>query len=456
MSSKIDDAEIRRRLDLIRKIEPSPSATDRTLARIRASLESEDSHVDRRQPSSLLWTILMPRSVMKMATASVVAFGIAAILVFLAFGLQSDHVVFADVIEKFQNNPYTFEFVIRRPDQGDEMVSQVGVLKPGRIRFDSDKLGISSIADFDQALALILFHANKTAMLIDSADHGAESDAIGFAFLANPIESLWNLQDGSETTLPERNIEDQMTQGFKIRRNDESMEEEIIIWADSKTSTPVMVEAIIKSLKQEEPPQRFILRNFKIGIPLDELRFRMEPPEGYTLAYEKTFAEVQNEQANQRKVLPKDAALDRGKRIDELLKLWSRDKQEASRLFLRIEWNEDIQFPNTAIFFTMSEKGFISLSKADQDKTMKHILAKGKMGASTCETCHGGWEGAPGQSPIRWRRASLRSGESFRRRDSARSATGNDHPNDRHIDKGSGTERVDRFASRDERRCQTA
>ncbi len=67
----------------------------------------------------------------------------------------------------------------------------------------------------------MIIHGQKTVMnLKDIPEIGENAQDIGpFAMFLNPIENLWNLQDGTETVLEEKEIDGQSAIGFKVAQD---------------------------------------------------------------------------------------------------------------------------------------------------------------------------------------------------------------------------------------------
>lgn len=68
--SKIDENEIRRRLERISRIEPTPDATSRAVERVRQTLESQSE--SRRRPKSHIWRLIFASSLTRSAAAAAV------------------------------------------------------------------------------------------------------------------------------------------------------------------------------------------------------------------------------------------------------------------------------------------------------------------------------------------------------------------------------------------------
>ena len=74
--SKINEAEIRRRLELLAQAQPSPQATERALDRVRQTL----TQTERPQARKSIWRIVMENRWSKLAVAAAVILAVAMAL----------------------------------------------------------------------------------------------------------------------------------------------------------------------------------------------------------------------------------------------------------------------------------------------------------------------------------------------------------------------------------------
>jgi outer membrane lipoprotein-sorting protein len=311
--------------------------------------------------------IIMNPRLIKFAVAAVI---IVAVIVGLYFpeNRGSSSVAFAAVIERIQSHSYAFE-LSSEIDGKSSPAMRVEVLEPGRVRIESDlkiAMGpVSVIVDLKQGKNLILFHGNKSAILKDT-----QTDFTGqlgvFGLWQQSIENLWNLRDGTEKVIGQKDIDGRKVQGFKIHQQDRLFDNEITVWADVQTGVPVMVEIVATPLNKAHPAMTWKMTNFTLNVQLDPKQFSIEPPTGYTLANQKELKDLVAGGSTSAEADKITQILERGR---------SNRIEEAVESLLKVDFKQPIQFSGEPLVFSLKEKGYVSLKFDDQQKAMKQIMS---------------------------------------------------------------------------------
>ncbi|MHC4537545.1 MAG: hypothetical protein ACYS6K_26725 [Planctomycetota bacterium] len=315
---------------------------------------------------------IMKSRITKLAAAAVII--IAVLIGISQFGgfFDGSSVAFGEVLGYIQTFSYTFDLTVettteKQPSEAFTMQAMVQEL--GRLRIDcSAPVGkISSITDFNTGKSLLLFHQNQSGVLMEEPVLKMD-DGIGgiHALFSKPIENLWNLHDGTQENLGEKQIDGQTVTGFRVFQEDSYFEYDITIWANITTGVPVLVEVLSKPLDTSDLSIKWIMKNFNLDVELDEELFSLEVPAEYTLAYQSDLDELEVETE------PSVEA----KRIVQMFELWSEGKKnEAVEILLGIDWIQPFEFGKEPYIFSITEKGYISLKAEDQKRAMDEIMA---------------------------------------------------------------------------------
>ena len=315
-----------------------------------------------------IWRIIMKSRITKIAAAAVI---IIAVLVGInQFGgsVGGGSVAFGKVLEYFQTFSYTFDLTLTEQQPVEDFTMQAMVWELGRMRVDcTAPVGkISSITDFNTGRTLLLFHQNKAGVIKKESVLNKNTGAGGIvSFCTKPIENLWNVRDGTEEQLGEKEINGQHVTGFRVLQEDQYFEYDITIWADSESGFPSMVEAIAKPFDESYPSIKWTMENFNVDVEMDEELFSLDLPEGYTLAYQEDLEKLE----------VKTEPSDESEKIVQMLELWSEGKKnEAIEFLLGIDWTKQIEFGKEPYIFSLTEKGYISLKAEDQKQVMEKIM----------------------------------------------------------------------------------
>ena len=247
--------------------------------------EPEQDIIPKRASSGLsLGEIIMDSRIFKIA-AGIIIVGIVAIGLKVFTGTDSiTCVAFGEVLNKIQNSSYTFDMTTISEGQ-TQGTGKCMILQPGLMRYDTPELmgGFTSIANFHTGESIIILHGQKTVVNMKDFLESQEipEDVGPLAMFTNPIENLWNLQDGTETALGEKEIDDQSAVGFKIEQKQDNYTSDIVVWANSQTGMPIQVE--ITSYNPENPSESMteLMNNFNLEVELDPDLFKMEPRFGW-------------------------------------------------------------------------------------------------------------------------------------------------------------------------------
>lgn len=260
--SMMNDAELRRRLEELAGVQPSPEATGRAMDRVRRTiLETEG-----RQARRSLGRILMNSKWSKLAVAAVV---VVAVLLGLRF-VGGTSVTFAQVIEPILNaSSAAFDIIVGAEEPNTPVIRDM--VKGSRIRRTlSNVPGNVSIIDLENKRILNLTEEKKEAAYIDLK---------GLPEIPNYLELLKNslvrLQDSPHFVtedLGTREIDGRQAVGFLAKHP----KAEITLWADAETGLPVRIES-------KEGQLNVICKNMQFDAPMDESLFSMDVPEGYKL-----------------------------------------------------------------------------------------------------------------------------------------------------------------------------
>ena len=262
--SKMNDAELRRRLELLSQVQPSLQATSRAMDRVRQTLTDPN----RLQARKSIGRIIMNSKWTKLAAAAVIVIAVLVGLQFLGNPLGSN-LTFAQVIQPILNaNTAVFDIIIGAEDPNTPVIRDM--VAGSRIRRTISNIeGNVSIIDMESGRILNLSEAKKEAAYID----------LKGLKIPNYMDQLKNaigmLQDSPHFVVEElgvREIDGQKVVGFLAKHP----RAEITIWANAKTGLPVRIES-------KEGQMCVIAKNLRFDEPMDEALFSMDVPPGYKL-----------------------------------------------------------------------------------------------------------------------------------------------------------------------------
>jgi hypothetical protein len=262
--SRINDAELRRRLELLAGVQPSPEAAQRALERVRGTLLDKDRLLARKS----IGRILMNSRWSKLAVAATI---VVAVLIGLEFlGPSFSKVTFARAIQPILNANTAILDLITGPDvEGAPVIHDM--IMGSRIRRTVPSVeDVVSIIDLESSRVLDLNESKKKATYIDLK---------GLPQIPNYLDQLKNLltefQDNPRLVVEElgtKEVDGRAAVGFCAKHP----QIEITLWADAQTGLPLRIE-------EHAGQMVFIVKNLQFNVPMDEALFSMEVPAGYTL-----------------------------------------------------------------------------------------------------------------------------------------------------------------------------
>jgi hypothetical protein len=211
------------------------------------------------------WRIIMRSRMTKLSAAAVI---IVALTLGILVILGPSSIAWADVVEPLLNaRTAVIDTIIGTG--GDDMVIH-DEIKGSRIRRTISNIEDTDIIiDLEQKKMLSLVHNEKTAVTIDLA---------GLDGVDNYLEKLQNLVTRLEKS-PDFKVENQGRQDLNgtdcIVFVAQDGSQTITIWASIETASPIRIEYIT-------PNMRAITDNMQFDVELDESRFSMDVPDGYT------------------------------------------------------------------------------------------------------------------------------------------------------------------------------
>jgi len=311
---------------------------------------------------------IMKSRILKIAAAAVILIVILVGLSRLGPSIDAAGVAFGDVFQKIQGRSYTFDLTVVMGDKASTTV-QGFVQEPGRMRFDGSvgSHKVSSIVDISKGKSLILFHQFKTCQIMDATiPHRDEGVGGIFALCTKPVENLWNLRDGTEEELGQKEIDAQIAEGFRVSQDDRYFRYDITIWAHAKTAVPILVEMLAKPLADMPRVMKWTMTNFDLDVELPDHLFTLETPPGYTLAHQVGLDELKTPKVHS----------NQAEKIEGLLMLWAEARQsQALKVLLGIDWTETIEFSEKPYLFTITEKEYVSLKPQHQRQVMTEVMA---------------------------------------------------------------------------------
>ena len=220
-----------------------------------------------RQPS--VWRIIMRNRMTKYAAAAVIV--IAVLIGISQVGGPGMSVAWADVVKPI----LTAKTLIVDIVVGDEDSAPVmhDIVADSRIRRTISNIpGTVMVIDMEGGKMLALDENGKGAVYVDIEGPLAEGTEDFVKFLRDVITDLQSRPDFEVEKLEEREIDGRKVVGLSAG----GAQQEITIWADVETATPVRIE-----LRAGDTP--FLLKNFEFDVPVDDSLVSMEVPDGYTL-----------------------------------------------------------------------------------------------------------------------------------------------------------------------------
>jgi outer membrane lipoprotein-sorting protein len=232
---------------------------ENVIKEIEKNKKQTDGHA---RPS--IWSIIMKNPITKLAAAAVII--IAVLIVLNPFGSS---ITFAQVIEPIINaRTIICDLVIGGEENGSVTHE---IIVDSRIRRTMTNMpNMTLVIDLKSEKMLVLDSEAKTAFYANIKGELGNTTQSYVKFLRDTITEIRNNPDIEK--LDERIINGRKAVGF-IGRGPNT---EVTIWADPKTAFPIQINLRIGQ-------SHSILKNFEMGVPVDESLLSMDVPPGYAL-----------------------------------------------------------------------------------------------------------------------------------------------------------------------------
>jgi len=348
--------------------------------------EPEREHIpERRSSGPSMGEIIMDSRIFKIA-AGIIIFGIVAIALKVFTGSNSiSSVAFAEVLDQIHNKSYTFDLTTSFEGQSQH-TGKCMILQPGLMRYDDPELmgRFTSISNLRTDESIVIYHGQKT--VIDMKEfrkaQGMPDEDGPIDMLINPIENLWNLQDGTQISLGEKEIDGVSAIGFKVKQQNNSYSSDIVVWANSKNGIPIRVEITRYNPKDPSESATQVMSNFILDVELDPELFSMKIPEGYTLAYQNSLKET----------IQRTDSTSEADKIQQSIEFWNNGNQDkAIETLLSVDWSQPFKFSEQMYFFYLKEKEFAQLKLDEQQKVRQELV---NMSNQVRDLCLKIWEDA--------------------------------------------------------------
>ena len=331
------------------------------------------------------WESLRPmrapgwRQIMHSARARIIGGTLAAAAVIIAAvvllgGNGQSSKLYAQALRELQTSSYTFKMDISGPDAESGTATVHGaVVEPGRLRLDAPAGDISFLADRDRWRPVLLWHAQKVAMLTDEVE---DAQMGGLAMLLAPGQSildLWGFETGEAESLGEEVIDGRRAEGFRTRRAGEACgtpyQTETTVWADTQTHLPLRVRIALTA--EGQPLVAHELYDFDLNAEPDESL--MEIPPGYALGNRVTLAGLMEEKGEP--TPSGESASDEARKLRGVFDLWKAGQPEqAVDALLAIDWDAQFLFPREQYVFSLSEADIVALTQTDREVVLAETL----------------------------------------------------------------------------------
>jgi len=195
-------------------------------------------------------------------------------------GTQSTASAFNEFVDKLIAAK-TAKFDMEMKTEGVPMVQsfKAEFLAPNRLR--QEILGGVNIADYDQGKIMTLIPATKEAvvMTIKNRPQNAKPENL-FENVQRVLQQKREAGSEPAVSLGEREIDGKKAVGFQTSWDEASgaIGSTVKIWGDPETGFPIRIETVWNGVPKTES----VMKNFELNIPVDEKKFSLEIPEGYT------------------------------------------------------------------------------------------------------------------------------------------------------------------------------
>jgi len=220
------------------------------------------------------WRIIMNSKWSKFAVAAAIVIAVLLGLQFLGNPLGSN-LTFAQVIQPILNaSTAALDIIVGVEDPNTPVVHDV--VMGSRIR--------RTLSNAPEAVSIIDLQASRILVLDESKKEAVYINIKGLPSIGNYLDHLKNtfvtLQESPHFTtedLGTQQIDGREAVGFRAKHP----KIEIVLWADARTGLPIRIES-------KEGQLNVICKNMQFDVPMNEVLFSMEPPEGYKLQAQTT------------------------------------------------------------------------------------------------------------------------------------------------------------------------
>lgn len=265
--AKMNEADLRHRLEQLAQVQPSEEAARRATQRVRDALMQTQERPNARIAS--LWRTIMKNRMTKPAVAAAIAI---ATLVGISLTGQSS-VAFADIVQPFLT-ARTATFKMTMEVQGaPTQTFDCMYAEPIRMRQATTDGSAVVISDLLQGRIVTLIAAQKQAVVMEItniSDDPNESQFNLFGQIRRHIQEAQEAPDDSVTSLGERQIEGRAVVGYRVQKSGVDM----TIWADKQTQLPIEIKSVTG-------PTTYTMTEIVFDVDLDESLFDLTIPEGY-------------------------------------------------------------------------------------------------------------------------------------------------------------------------------
>jgi outer membrane lipoprotein-sorting protein len=264
--SQINDAELRRRLEALANVQPSPEATSRAIERVRQTILNNQ----RPQARESIGRIIMNSKWSKLAVAAGIV--LAVVLGLSLFTGSGTGKVYAQVIEQLHNaKTLTFSIITMTGQETMPTVRMdIAFKEPGYLRTATADGYITVVqATQDNVKGISLVPGTKSYVVFEMAHVPDKQENDPWA----SVDKLRALPAQADEALGGKEIDGRMLEGYRVHQPDATT----TVWIDPKTGDLVRAELEFANA----PGMSMILSDFRVDVPLDDALFSLMPPEGY-------------------------------------------------------------------------------------------------------------------------------------------------------------------------------
>ncbi len=250
------------------KVTTSSDLDKRVLSNVMETLDE----LEKKESAAIgpnIWRLIMRSRMAKLTAAAVIALVVILGILEIAGIRGGSSVVWADVVEPLLNARTAILDIIVGAD-GNDTVIHDEVMGSRICRTVSNIDGPDIIIDLEQQKMLMLDHTQKTAVTIELAGLDAAENYL--QVLQNSVVRFQESADFSVENQGLQEIEGTEYIVFIAQGDNQT----ITIWADPETALPIRIEQIT-------PNMQITCDNMQFDVELEEAKFSMEVPDGYTI-----------------------------------------------------------------------------------------------------------------------------------------------------------------------------